>query len=114
MKLIVVVIREIKLDELREALIDNKITRITIYRVSGHGQQKREEIYRGKRVIPNLTPKVKIEIVVNDEFVDITVDTILKHAKTDEVGELGDGKIWICPVEECIRIRTGEKGSQAV
>ena len=114
MKLITAIIRENKLDEVREALIEAEITRITVSRVSGHGQQIREEIYRGQTVVTSLTPKIRLEIAVNDEFVDITVDTIIKSARTNERGELGDGKIFITPLEECIRIRTGEKGGTAI
>jgi len=114
MKLITAIIRENKLDLVREALIDADITRITVSRVSGHGQQVREEIYRGQSIVPNLIPKIRLEIAVNDEFVDITVDIIIKGAKTNDKGELGDGKIFITSLEECIRIRTGEKGSTAI
>ncbi|MBN1951886.1 MAG: P-II family nitrogen regulator [Bacteroidales bacterium] len=114
MKLITAIIRESKLDEVREALIENEITRITVVRVSGHGQQKDADIYRGKMVVPNLIPKVKIEIAVNDDFVDITVKTIIKAAKTNTRGEVGDGKIFITNLEECIRIRTEEKGGSAI
>lgn len=114
MKLITAIIRETKLDQVREALIKNEITRITVVRVSGHGQQLNEDIYRGKVVIPNLIPKVKLEIAVNDAFVDITVNTIIANARTNSAGEVGDGKIWILPVEECIRIRTGERGGTAI
>ena len=114
MKLITAIIREVKLEEVREALIQAEITRITVSRVSGHGQQVREEIYRGQRVIPNLIPKVRLDIAVNHEFVDITVDTIIKSARTNDKGELGDGKIFITPLEECIRIRTGERGGKAI
>jgi nitrogen regulatory protein P-II 1 len=115
MKLITAIIRENKLDEVRESLIQNEITRITVVRVSGHGQQTgQESIYRGKKIVPNLIPKVKIEIAVNDDFVDITVDTIIKSAKTNSTGEVGDGKIFIMPLEECIRIRTEEKGGTAI
>ncbi|MBN2213069.1 MAG: P-II family nitrogen regulator [Bacteroidales bacterium] len=114
MKLITAIIRETKLDQVREALIENEITRITVVRVSGHGQQLNEDIYRGKKVVPNLIPKVKLEIAVNDSFVDITVNTIIANARTNASGEVGDGKIWITPLEECIRIRTGEKGGNAI
>ncbi len=114
MKLITAIIRETKLDQVREALIHNEITRITVVRVSGHGQQYDEDIYRGRIVIPNLIPKVKLEIAVNDEFVDVTVNTIMNNARTNSKGEVGDGKIWILPIEECIRIRTGEKGGKAI
>ncbi|MBN2812495.1 MAG: P-II family nitrogen regulator [Bacteroidales bacterium] len=114
MKLITAIIRENKLDQVREALIEAKITRITVSRVSGHGQQLREEIYRGAKVVPNLIPKVRIDIAVNQEFVDITVNTIIKAARSNAKGDVGDGKIFITPLEECIRIRTGERGGKAI
>lgn len=114
MKLITAIISENKLDAVREALIQADITRITVVRVSGHGQQRNVEIYRGKKMTPNLIPKVKIEIAVNEQFVDLTVDTIIKAARTNTEGSVGDGKIFIINLEECIRIRTGEKGGQAI
>jgi len=116
MKLITAIIRETQLDQVREALINAEIRRITVSSVSGHGQQKTEEFYRGQKVIPNLIPKIKLEIAVNDSFVDITVDSIINAARShgSESGEVGDGKIFITPLEECIRIRTGEKGGQAI
>jgi nitrogen regulatory protein PII len=114
MKLITAIIREIQLDKVREALIEADIKRITVSRVSGHGQQRIEEMYRGQIIIPDLIPKIKIEIAVNDAFVDITIDAILKSARTNSSGSVGDGKIFITPLEECIRIRTGEKGGTAI
>ncbi len=114
MKLITAIIRETKLDQVRQALIEAEIKRITVSRVSGHGQQRIEEMYRGQVIIPDLIPKVKIEIAVNDEFVKITVDTILLAARTNGEGNVGDGKIFITPLEECIRIRTGERGGTAI
>jgi nitrogen regulatory protein P-II 1 len=114
MKLITAIIRENKLDQVREALIEAEITRITVSRVSGHGQQLREEIYRSAKVIPNLIPKTRIDIAVNEDFVNLTVDTIVKAARTNGKGDVGDGKIFITPLEECIRIRTGEKGKTAI
>lgn len=114
MKLITAIIRENKLDQVREALIKEEITRITVSRVSGHGQQLREEIYRGTRVVPNLIPKTRIDIAVNDDFVDITVNTIIKAARSNGAGEVGDGKIFISPLEDCIRIRTAERGGKAI
>lgn len=114
MKLITAIIRETKLDTVREALVTADITRITVVRISGHGQAHKVDIYRGRKIVPNLTPRVKIEIAVNEEFVDITVDTIIKAAKTNSDGEVGDGKIFITPLEECIRIRTEEKGKSAI
>jgi len=115
MKLITAIIRETQLDKVREALIEAEIKRITVSRVSGHGQQRIEEMYRGQIVIPDLTPKIKIEIAVNEAFVEITVDAILKSARTNGPGgRVGDGKIFITPLEECIRIRTGERGGTAI
>ena len=113
MKLITAIIREEKLDEVREALIAAEITRITVTRVDGHGQQEGTEIYRGQVVVPNLIPKIELKVAVNDEFADITIDTILKAARGTE-GKIGDGKIFITPLEECIRIRTGERGGEAI
>ena len=115
MKLITAIIREVQLDKVREALIDAEITRITVSRVSGHGRQRVEEMYRGQSIIPNLIPKVRIEIAVNDDFVNLTIDTILKSARTNgSEGVVGDGKIFILPLEDCIRIRTGERGRTAI
>lgn len=114
MKLITAIISETKLDQVREALIEAEITRITVSRASGFGRQIKEEIYRGRKMIPNLNPKVRIDIAVNDEFIDITVDAIIKSARSQGDGEIGDGKIFIQPLDECIRIRTGERGSTAI
>lgn len=116
MKLITAIIQENRLDQVREALMDAEIERITVTRCSGHGQQVQKEIYRGRLIIPNLTPKIKLEIAVNEEYIDITVNTIIKAAKSgpNGSGEVGDGKIFITNLEECIRIRTGERGSAAI
>ena len=116
MKLITAIIRETQLDKVREALIEADIKRITVCRVSGHGQQRVEEMYRGQIIVPDLIPKIKIEIAVNEAFVDITVNTILKSARTSgpDEGNVGDGKIFITPLEQCIRIRTGERGGTAI
>ncbi len=104
------------MDQVRESLIAAGISRITVSRVSGHGAQRREEVYRGKKVVPNLIPKMRIEIAVNDEFVDTTIEAIVEGAKSvsDIDGEIGDGKIFITQLEECIRIRTGERGESAI
>lgn len=114
MKLITAIIQESKLDEVREALIAAEITRITVSRVDGHGRQEGTEIYRGQVVVPNLIPKVEIKIGVNEEFVDVTVDAILKSARHGSNGKIGDGKIFITPLEECIRISNGERGGTAI
>jgi nitrogen regulatory protein P-II 1 len=114
MKLITAIIQEDKLDEVREALTAAEIGRITVTRVDGHGRQEGTEIYRGQVVIPNLIPKVEVKVGVNEEFVDIAVEAILKAARHGEDGKVGDGKIFITPLEECIRIRTGERGGEAI
>lgn len=116
MKLVTAIIREVQLDQVRESLIKSNISRITVSQVSGHGQQHQQEIHRGRLVTPDLVPKMRVEIAVNDEFVDTTIDTIIKAAKTgdDNHGEVGDGKIFITNLEECIRIRTEERGPNAV
>jgi len=114
MKLITAIIREEKLDEVRQALIDAEIERISVSRVSGHGQQMEIEVQRGKKVIPNLIPRVQIVIACNDAFEDITVNAILKSARTGPDGEIGDGKIFVQDLRECIRIRTGERGGKAI
>lgn len=114
MKMITAIIQEEKLDAVREALIEAEITRITVSRVSGHGRELEEEIYRGQVVVPNLLPRIRLDIAVNDAFVDITVDTIIKTARSGSDGIVGDGKIFIMPLEECIRIRTNERGGTAI
>jgi nitrogen regulatory protein P-II 1 len=113
MKLITAIIQPEKLDEVREALIRAEITRITVSRCTGHGRQESTEIYRGQVVVPNLRNKVRLDIACNDTFVEIAVQAILAAARRGE-GEIGDGKIFITPLEECIRIRTGERGGQAI
>jgi nitrogen regulatory protein P-II 1 len=113
MKLITAIIQPDRLDHVREALIQADITRITVSRVTGHGRQEDIEYYRGQKIAPNLLPKVRLDIAVNDQFVNITVDTIVKSAR-HESGEIGDGKIFITPLEECVRIRTNERGGSAI
>jgi nitrogen regulatory protein P-II 1 len=114
MKMITAIIQENKLDQVREALIEVEITRITVSRVAGHGRERDEDIYRGQKIVPNLLPKIRLDIAVNNEFMDITVDTIIKAAKSGDDGVIGDGKIFITPLEECIRIRTNERGGKAI
>jgi nitrogen regulatory protein P-II 1 len=112
MKKIEAIIKPFKLDDVKEALIDADISRITISEVKGHGrQQGHTELYRGNEYVVEYLPKVKIEIVVNDEFVEKAIEAITNGAKT---GKIGDGKIWVTPIEDVIRIRTGERGSEAI
>src|SRR5690606_38373451 len=113
MKMVVAVIQPDRLESVRQALVDAEITRMTVVRVTGHGQAKDLALYRGQEVTPDLHPKVRIEVSVNDDCVDTAVDAILQAARHG-AGELGDGKIFIRPLEECIRIRTGERGGAAV
>jgi nitrogen regulatory protein PII len=114
MKLIVAIIRENQLDQVRESLIDAGIERITVSYGSGHGRSRSEEIYRGQKVVPNLIPNARIEIAVNDEFVDTTVNAILNATKANDSGLIGSGKIFVMPLEECIRLRTGDRGRDAI
>jgi len=112
MKKIEAIIKPFKLDDVKEALMDVDISRITVSEVKGHGrQQGHSELYRGNEYVVEYLPKIKIEIVVNEEFVEKAIDAIIKGAKT---GKIGDGKIFVLPVEEVIRIRTGERGSEAI
>jgi nitrogen regulatory protein P-II 1 len=112
MKKIEAIIRPHKLDEVREALQESGFRGLTVTEVKGYGRQMgHSEIYRGSEYTINFLPKVKIEIVCSDGNVDNAVEKILKHAKT---GEVGDGKIFVLPVEDVIRVRTEETGEEAV
>jgi len=113
MKLITAIIQPDRIDTVREALIGSQITRITVDRVSGHGRQAEEQLYRGESFAPNLITKVRIDIACNDEFVTPICEAIIKGARHGK-GKIGDGKIFVTPLEECIRIRTGESGSDAI
>jgi nitrogen regulatory protein P-II 1 len=112
MKKIEAIIKPFKLDDVKEALVEAEISRITISEVKGHGrQQGHTELYRGNEYVVEYLPKIKIEIVVNDEFAEKAIEAIIKGAKT---GKIGDGKIFVSPIEDVIRIRTNERGSEAV
>ncbi len=112
MKLIVAYIQPQKLNAVKQALYLKEISRMSITNALGAGQQGGyTENYRGVEIEVNLRKKVRIEIAINDSFVDATVETIIEAART---GKIGDGKIFIYPIEECIRIRTGEKGKDAI
>lgn len=113
MKLITAIIQENRLKRVREALIEEEVYRITVTRVSGRGQQVSDEMYRGKKITPCLVPKVRVDIAVNEEWVERTIDAILRGSRSNG-GAVGDGKIFVTPLLECIRIRTGERGGQAI
>ena len=112
MKLITAIIKPFKLEDVRQALMDYGVEGLTITEVKGFGRQKgHTELYRGAEYVVDFLPKVKIEIVVDDELVDSAVECIEESAKT---GRIGDGKIFVSSIEKAIRIRTGEKGSEAI
>jgi nitrogen regulatory protein PII len=112
MKLIIAIIKPFKLEEVKEALAEIGIEGMTVTEVKGFGRQKgHTEIYRGSEYTVDFLPKVKLEIVVNDDIVAKTVDTIVKSAKT---GKIGDGKVFVVALEEAIRIRTDERGDAAI
>jgi nitrogen regulatory protein P-II 1 len=112
MKKIEAIIKPFKLDEVKEALFEIGINGMTVTEVKGHGrQQGHTELYRGAEYVVDFLPKIKLEIVVKDEDVDKVVDTIVKTART---GKIGDGKIFVSPIEKIIRIRTGEEDREAI
>ena len=112
MKLIIAYIKPEQLCEVKKELFKNQIYRISATNALGCGRQRGySENYRGNEIEVNLLKKLRLEIAVNDEYVDITVNSIMKGAKTDHIG---DGKIFILNIEECIRVRTNERGSVAI
>lgn len=112
MKLIVAIVKPFKLDDIREALSEVNVAGITVTEVKGFGRQKgHTELYRGAEYVVDFLPKVKIEIAVEDDRCNIIIETIMKAART---GKIGDGKIFVLPLEEAVRIRTGETGSSAL
>jgi nitrogen regulatory protein P-II 1 len=112
MKKIEAIIRQNKLEELKEGLLRINVQGITISQVYGCGKQKGwKEYYRGSEVSMNVLPKIKMELVVTNEMFDETIDTIIKNSQT---GEIGDGKIFISDISDCIRIRTHERGEKAI
>ena len=115
MKMIEAIIQPSKLEAVKEALNEVEVVRLTISDVQGFGRQKgHTEIYRGHEYTVNLLRKVKLQIAENDEFVEPTVQAIIKAGRTGEEGKVGDGKIFILPLEDCIRMRTGERGPEAI
>ncbi len=112
MKLIVAIIKPFKMDEVKDALSEIGIAGMTVTEVKGFGRQKgHTELYRGSEYVVDFLPKVRIEIVVEAEKVDQILHTLSSAART---GKIGDGKIFVLPVEECVRIRTGDRGPDAL
>jgi len=115
MKKIEAIIQPSKLEAVKEELQKINVTRLTVIDAEGFGRQKGyTEVFRGQEYSVNLLPKTYLIIVVEDELVKPTVDAIIKVARSEDGGKIGDGKIFITPVEEVIRIRTGEKGNEAI
>jgi nitrogen regulatory protein P-II 1 len=112
MKKIEAIIKPFKLDEVKEALQDAGIQGLSVVEVKGFGRQKgHTELYRGAEYVVDFLPKVKIEVVLPDEQVERAIDAIIQSANT---GKIGDGKIFVTPIEQAIRIRTGESGDDAL
>lgn len=112
MKLITAIIRPFKLDDVRDALSQAGVTGITVTEVKGYGRQKgHTELYRGAEYVVDFVPKIKIETAVPDDRVDVIVEAIADSARTDKVG---DGKIFVTPIDHAARIRTGEIGDDAL
>src|SRR5687768_10702038 len=115
MNMIEAIIQPSKLEAVKEALNEVEVVRLTISDVQGFGRQKgHTEVYRGHEFTVNLLRKVQLQIAVNEEFVEPTIEAILKGGRTGKTGQIGDGKIFVLPLEDCIRIRTGERGSEAI
>ncbi|MCE5341643.1 MAG: P-II family nitrogen regulator [Planctomycetaceae bacterium] len=112
MKLVIAVIQPHRLEEVKEELYKEEINLMTVSEVLGHGRQKGvTEVYRGMKETGNLLRKIRLEIAVNDNFVERAISAIARGAKT---GKTGDGKIFVVELPECVRIRTGERGSEAI
>ncbi|MDO8314168.1 MAG: P-II family nitrogen regulator [Rugosibacter sp.] len=112
MKKIEAIIKPFKLDEVREALSEVGVTGLTITEVKGFGRQKgHTELYRGAEYVVDFLPKIKIEIIVTDDTLTLAIDAIIKAAHT---GKIGDGKIFVLPIEQVVRIRTGETDESAI
>jgi nitrogen regulatory protein P-II 2 len=115
MKLIIAIIQPSKLEAVQEALHKVEVFRLTVVDVYGFGRQKGQtEAFRGHELTVNLLRKVQLQIAVNEDFVEPTVNAILQAGRTGPEGRIGDGKIFILPLEDCLRIRTGERGPEAI
>lgn len=115
MKLIIAIIQPGKLEAVKEALTKVEVFRLTVIDCQGFGRQKGQTgTYRGHDFSINLLRKVQLQIAVNEEFVQPTVDAIVQGGRSGDTGEIGDGKIFVLPMDDCIRIRTGEQGNEAI
>ena len=115
MKLILAIIQPSKVEAVKEALAKVEVFRLTVIDVQGFGRQKgHSEVYRGRELAVNLLRKVQLQIAVNEDFVEPTVNAIIQAGRSGSDGKIGDGKIFILPMDDCIRIRTGERGPEAI
>ena len=115
MKKIEAIVRHFKLEDVKSAITEVGIHGMTVTEVRGFGRQKgKSERYRGREFSVNLTRKVQLQIAVNDEFVEPTLNAIIQGGRSGDQGEIGDGKIFVLPMDECVRIRTGERGPEAI
>ena len=115
MKLIIAVIQPHNLENVKNALTDVEVFRLTIMDCQGFGRQKgNPEMIRGESFTANLRRKVQLQIAVNEEFVEPTIEAIVNAGRSGEKGEIGDGKIFVLPLDDCVRIRTGGRGSSAI
>jgi nitrogen regulatory protein P-II 1 len=115
MKMVVAIIRPEKLEAVQAALNERDVYLMTVSDVRGCGRQRGyTEVYRGTEFKVRLLPKLKLEIAVNDAFVEATIEAIVHSARTPETGQVGDGKIFVLPLDDCVRIRTGERGTDAI
>ena len=115
MKLIIAIIQPTKLEAVKEALSQVEVFRLTVMDVQGFGRQKGyTEVYRGHEFTVNLLRKIELQIAVNEDFVEPTVNAIIQAGRSGPDGKIGDGKIFILPMDDCIRIRTGERGPEAI
>lgn len=115
MKLIIAIIQPGRLEAVKEALTEVEVFRLTVVDCQGFGRQKGQtELYRGHEYKVNLLRKVQLQIAVNDDFVEPTIRAIVQGGRTGEEGQIGDGKIFVLPMDDCVRIRTGERGREAI
>jgi len=115
MKLVIAIIQPAKVEAVKEALSKVAVFRLTMIDCRGFGRQKgHTEIYRGHELTTTLLNKVQLQVAVNEDFVEATVNAIMEAGRTGPEGRIGDGKIFIVPLEDCIRIRTGERGPEAI
>src|SRR5829696_6329501 len=115
MKLVVAIIRPERLEAVQAALNERDIYLMTVSDVRGCGRQRGyTEVYRGQEIQVRLLPKLKLEIAVNEAFVEATVEAIIHSARSGDTGQIGDGKIFVLPLEDAVRIRTGERGGSAI